>query len=129
STHIPHSPKPSAKLPWLLWAAEFTAFNMAAPIYRPLTAADIPGAQRLRELAKWNQTDRDWQNLLRFDHEGCFAVEMDGRLVGTATTTRFTPRSGPGSLAWIGMVLVDPECRRHGIGSTLLKNCIAHLQA
>jgi len=102
---------------------------MDAPTYRPLTAADIPGAQRLRELAQWNQTGRDWENLLNFDASGCFAAEMGGRLVGTATTTRFTPRSGPGSLGWIGMVLVDPESRRHGIGSTLLKKCIAHLQS
>jgi GNAT superfamily N-acetyltransferase len=102
---------------------------VSGPTYRPLTAGDIFGAQRLRELAKWNQTARDWENLLTFDASGCFAAEMDGRLVGTATTTRFAPRCGPGSLAWIGMVLVDPESRRHGIGSTLLKNCIAHLQA
>ncbi|MBI3829065.1 MAG: GNAT family N-acetyltransferase [Planctomycetes bacterium] len=95
---------------------------------RVLTPADIPGAQRLREIAKWNQTDEDWKNLLAFEPQGCFGVDMDGKLVGTATTTRFEPKTGTGSFGWIGMVLVDPEYRRHGIGSSLLKKCIAYLQ-
>jgi GNAT superfamily N-acetyltransferase len=98
------------------------------PSYRLLMTADIPHAQRLRSIAKWNQVDRDWQNLLAFEPQGCFAAEMDGKVVGTATTTRFIPASGPGSFGWVGMVLVDPDYRRHGIGSTLLKKCIAYLK-
>lgn len=97
-------------------------------VCRVLTPQDIAGAQRLRELAKWNQTDADWKNLIAFEPQGCFGVEMDGKLVGTATSTRFDPNSGTGSFGWIGMVLVDPEYRRHGIGSSLLKHCIAYLQ-
>ena len=100
-----------------------------APTYRLLTPADIPGAQRLRELAKWNQTEQDWRNLLAFDPRGCFGAELDGALVGTATAIRFIPERGRGSFGWVGMVLVDPEKRRFGIGSTLLKKCIAYLQA
>jgi GNAT superfamily N-acetyltransferase len=100
----------------------------AQPAYRALTVEDIPGAQRLRAIAKWNQTDRDWRNLLAFDPQGCFAAEMDGKVVGTATALRYRPASGPGSFGWVGMVLVDPDYRRHGIGSTLLKQCVSHLQ-
>ena len=98
------------------------------PTFRLLAPRDIPGAQRLRELAKWNQTDADWRNLLSFEPDGCFAAEMDGKVVGTATTTRYTPASGPGSFGWVGMVLVDPDYRRHGIGSSLLKRCIQYLK-
>jgi len=98
------------------------------PSYRLLTPQDIPGAQRLRELANWNQTDRDWANLLAFEPEGCFGATLGGKLVGTATTTRYQPAGGAGSFGWIGMVLVDPDARRHGIGSTLLKKCITYLQ-
>jgi len=100
----------------------------ASPSYRTLKTSDIPGAQVLREFAQWNQTDRDWENLLALEPNGCFAAEMDGQIVGTATSTRFMPASGPGSFGWIGMVLVHPEYRRHGIGSTLLKQCIAYLK-
>jgi ribosomal protein S18 acetylase RimI-like enzyme len=95
---------------------------------RILTERDIPAAQRLRELAKWNQIDQDWRNLLSFEPNGCFVAEMDGRVVGSATSTRYLPNSGPGSFGWIGMVLVDPDYRRHGIGSTLLKRCIEYLK-
>ncbi|MBE7462668.1 MAG: GNAT family N-acetyltransferase [Planctomycetes bacterium] len=102
--------------------------DAAAPTYRLLTRADIPGAQRLRELAHWNQTDRDWEHLLDFEPQGCFAAEYAGQLAGTATTTRFLPAAGAGSFGWVGMVLVDPGIRRMGIGSTLLKRCIAYLE-
>jgi len=95
---------------------------------RNLVESDIPAAQRLRELAGWNQTDQDWRNLLSFEPDGCFVAEMDGRVVGSATATRYIPNSGAGSFGWIGMVLVDPEYRRHGIGSTLLKRCIQYLK-
>jgi len=97
-------------------------------LFRLLTLTDVLGAQRLRELAKWNQTDNDWKNLIAFEPRGCFAAEMDGKVVGTATCTRFTPDTGSGSFGWVGMVLVDPDYRRHGIGSTLLKQCIAYLK-
>ena len=95
---------------------------------RTLKESDIPAAQRLRELAKWNQVDQDWRNLLSFEPNGCFVAEMDGRVVGSATSTRYVPNSGAGSFGWIGMVLVDPDYRRHGIGSTLLKRCIQYLK-
>lgn len=91
---------------------------------RLLSAADIPAAMRLKELAGWNQTERDWQRLLELEPEGCFAALCDGRLVGTATTTRFGVE-----LAWIGMVLVDPEYRRRGIATRLMKTAMAYLQS
>lgn len=95
---------------------------------RTLKENDIPAAQRLRELAGWNQTDQDWRSLLSFEPNGCFVAEMDGCVVGSATSTRYVPNSGPGSFGWIGMVLVDPDARRHGIGSALLKRCIQYLK-
>ncbi|MCK6472538.1 MAG: GNAT family N-acetyltransferase [Planctomycetes bacterium] len=104
------------------------ASPQAKPHYRLLTPADLPGARRLCELAKWNQTERDLERLLTFEPRGCFAAEMDGQLAGTATVTRFEPAGGPGSFAWIGMVLADPERRGLGIGSTLLQNAIAYLK-
>ena len=95
---------------------------------RLLTPRDIPRAQRLRALAGWNQTDSDWQHLLRIEPQGCFGAWIDGRLAGTATTTIYFDSSGNASLGWVGMVLVDPENRRKGVGSTLLRKCIAYLK-
>ena len=84
---------------------------------------DVPFADRIRAVAGWNQSLQDWQRLLRHDPHGCFVAEWNGHLAGTATTTTYSK-----DLAWIGMVLVDPDVRRRGIGTALLVRCIEHLR-
>src|SRR3954470_23696413 len=54
---------------------------------RPLVQADIPGAQRLRQQAGWNQSNDDWRRLLAWDPAGCWAV-------GTSAQPMCAPRSG-----------------------------------
>ena len=90
---------------------------------RLLGEADLPAAMRLKEAAGWNQTEADWLRLLRLEPRGCFAATAEGgRLVGTATTTSYGRE-----LAWIGMVLVDPEFRRRGIASRLMSAALEYL--
>jgi GNAT superfamily N-acetyltransferase len=91
---------------------------------RVMTMADIPAGMKLKEIAGWNQTPADWERFLRLSPEGCFAVEADGRVVGTATTIIYEDR-----FAWIGMVLVAPEFRGKGIGTRLLVKTIEYLDA
>ena len=88
---------------------------------RLLFESDIPSAMRLKEAAGWNQTEADWRRLLSLRPDGCFAAVRDGRLVGTTTATIY------GELAWIGMVLVDPEYRRQGIASGLMSVVLDYL--
>jgi len=88
---------------------------------RLLTDADIPVAMRLKELANWNQTTDDWRRLLKLEPEGCFAAVLEGQVVGTATTTTYGR-----TLAWIGMVLVDPGFRRLGIATRLMKRAVEY---
>jgi GNAT superfamily N-acetyltransferase len=88
---------------------------------RLLSESDIPAAMRLKEAAGWNQTEADWRRLLSLEPNGCFAAVKDGRLVGTTTTTTYD------ELAWIGMVLVDPEHRRQGIASQLMNVALEYL--
>jgi GNAT superfamily N-acetyltransferase len=92
--------------------------------FRLLTTADLAAADQLREFAGWNQTPRDWQGYLEYEPAGCLAAEVDGRVVGTASTITYGRDVG-----WIGMVLVHPEQRRHGIGSALLNRCLDLLRA
>lgn len=91
---------------------------------RTMTKADIPGGMRLKELAGWNQTSADWMRFLEADPEGSFVIEVDGAIRGTAAAIKYQRR-----FAWVGMVLVDPEYRGRGIGTTLLNKCIAYLDA
>jgi GNAT superfamily N-acetyltransferase len=91
---------------------------------RTMTEQDLPGGLRLNTLAGWNQTAPDWQRFLRNSPRGCFVMEHDGKVVGTATTLHYESR-----FAWIGMVLVDPEFRKQGIGTELLRRAIEYLDS
>src|SRR5215813_5643733 len=90
---------------------------------RVMKESDIPAAMRLKESAGWNQTEQDWERLLRLEPDGCFCATIDGRMVGTLTTTTYQ-----GELAWIGMVLVDPEYRRQGIANRLMHSALDYLE-
>jgi len=89
---------------------------------RLLRESDIPAALRLKELAQWNQTESDWLRLLRLEPSGCFCATFAGEVVATTTTTTYGPE-----LAWIGMVLVDPNRRQLGIATRLMNAALDHL--
>ena len=91
---------------------------------RPLLRADIPFANELRRLSRWNQTEADWHGYLDYEPAGCFVAELEGTPVGTATTVRYGPDVG-----WIGMVVVHPAARSRGVGKRLLRHAIAYLKA
>ena len=91
---------------------------------RLLTEGDIGAGMRLKELAGWNQTESDWRRLLKLDSQGCFVACIDHRVVGTATSTAYGP-----DLAWIGMVLVDPDYRRRGIATQLMQATLDSLRS
>ena len=91
---------------------------------RVMTEQDIPGGLRLNTISGWNQTAVDWRRFLENSPRGCFVMEQDGKVVGTATTICYENR-----FAWIGMVLVDPEFRKQGIGTELLKKTIEYLDS
>ena len=90
---------------------------------RLLGESDIPAAMQLKEAAGWNQTEEDWRRLLMLEPDGCFGAIKDGRLVGTTTTTTYG-----NDLAWIGMVLVDPQHRRQGIAAKLMNVALEFLR-
>ena len=87
-----------------------------------MTKQDIPAGLRLNTLSGWNQTSADWKRFLVSSPQGCFVMEDGNNVVGTAATICYENR-----FAWIGMVLVDPEYRKQGIGTQLLNKTIEHL--
>jgi len=89
---------------------------------RLMTPADTSAGMRLKELAGWNQTEEDWRRFLDAGPEGCFVAEWNGHVAGTVTTIVYG-----GVLAWIGMVLVDPQFRGRGIGTALLTRALEYL--
>ena len=99
------------------------SYNPNDFIIRRMTQDDIPAGMRLKAAAGWNQTETDWRLYLDIGGEGCFVAERDGRVVGTVTTVSYG-----GRFSWIGMMLVDPEMRRKGIGTRLMGRAIEHLE-
>lgn len=89
---------------------------------RVMTEQDIPAGVRLNTLSGWNQTAVDWNRFLGRSPLGCFVMEHDGKVVGTATTICYEDR-----FAWIGMVIVDPGHRKQGIGTRLLAKTVEYL--
>ena len=89
---------------------------------RPMAAADIPTAMRLKDAEGWNQTERDWLTVLQIEPQGCLVFERAGDVVGAVTTVTYGDR-----LAWIGMMLVDAAHRRQGIGTALMEAALEYL--
>ena len=90
---------------------------------RLMDQKDIDDAMLLKAAARWNQTRLDWERLLRLDPHGCFADEREGSVVATTTALRHST-----SLAWIGMVLVQPAFRRQGIARGLMEHALGWLE-
>jgi len=91
---------------------------------RLLTEEHISAGMRLSSLAGWNQTESDWRRVVKHDPQGCFIACLDNRVVGTTTSTAYGT-----DLAWIGMVLVDPDHRRRGIATQLMEATIRSLRS
>ena len=89
---------------------------------RLLREADIPAAMRLKGLVGWNQTETDLGRFVRLEPNGCFCEVAEGRVVGTTTTITYGRE-----LAWIGMVVVDPQYRHRGIATRLMRAALEYL--
>ncbi|HPA45437.1 MAG TPA: GNAT family N-acetyltransferase [bacterium] len=82
---------------------------------RPMEFFDIPRCVELNRCVGWNQLEKDWQRFITLGPKGCFVAQLNGTVVGTVTTINYQNRFG-----WVGMVIVDPDLRRMGIGRRLL---------
>lgn len=82
---------------------------------------DFGLAQTARE--GWDNTASIFEVCLAHDPEGCFIAEADGWRAGMITTVRYA-RS-----AWVGNLIVEPDCRRQGIGKRLMTHAINRLEA
>ena len=81
---------------------------------------DLPAALRLCRQANWNQVAADWEFFLASDRGRCrVATDDAGHIVGSVATMGYGD-----AFSWIAMVLVDPQHRRAGIGTQLLKEAL-----
>lgn len=86
-----------------------------------LDESEVPAMLALSAEAGWNQTGDDWRIFLQQGQ--VFACrDEDRQPVATAAILPY------GTFAWISMVLVTASWRQKGLGTHLLRHCIAELQ-
>jgi GNAT superfamily N-acetyltransferase len=92
--------------------------------YRKMVPTDINAGLALCRSAGWNQLGNDWKLFLELAPDGArVAVDKSGKVAGTVTTINYEDH-----FSWIGMVLVDPEKKRQGIGTQLLREALKVLE-
>ena len=91
---------------------------------RPLVLSDVGAMLRLKDAAGWNQTVDDLLRNIELEPEGCFALDCEGRLASTITVITYGRE-----LAWIGMVLTDPEFRGRGFARQLFARALEWLDS
>jgi GNAT superfamily N-acetyltransferase len=92
--------------------------------YRKMVVADIGAGLALCRSAGWNQVENDWKLFLELTPDGSrVAVDENKKVVGTVATINYEDH-----FSWIGMVLVDPEKKRQGVGTQLLREALKILQ-
>ncbi|MHC4871593.1 MAG: GNAT family N-acetyltransferase [Planctomycetota bacterium] len=104
-------------------AGEYAGYNGKGPVaVRSMEEKDIVKGEEFCRIAGWNQLASDWDLFVSSgDAEGFVAVN-NGEVCGTASIINYK-----NLCSWIGMVLVNPEKRRMGIGTKLLNACIERL--
>jgi GNAT superfamily N-acetyltransferase len=89
-----------------------------------MTEADLADGLRLSRASGWNQTREDWRLLLSLG-PGLFRVAVEGgRIVASGGAVRYGE-----ALAWICMILVDPERRGYGIGTRIFEDVLARTES
>ena len=84
-------------------------------LVRPMLLTDLKPAMDLAKIEGWNQTVKDWMILVDNPLNTCLVAEYNSKIIGTATVINYSDTAG-----WIGMVLVDKDFRRQGVGRTLV---------
>ncbi len=90
---------------------------------RPFVAEDIDFAVAQTAREGWDTTTSMFRVFLEHDPDGCFVACVGARRIGMISTTRYSKS------AWIGNLIVIPDCRREGVGERLMLHAIAHLEA
>ena len=83
---------------------------------RAMGHADIGAGLRLCRACQWNQVEDDWRYFLDLEYAGCHLALREDVVLGTVAFLRYGR-----IFSWIAMMLVDPQARRAGIASGLMK--------
>ncbi len=107
------------------WNDRYRTRRDAERKLRLMTPDDIPGVIHVVEQIGWSHQPADVARILNWSPEGCFLVEETGRgVIGTVSTVSYGT-----ALAWIGLMMIAPDCQRQGVGRQLMRAALDHLIA
>ena len=90
-------------------------------LLRKFETDDIEFALSQTRRESWDTPPGFFEVCLAHDPHGCFIAEVDGRRAGMVTTTCYAHS------AWIGNLIVVPDCRQQGVGNRLMVHALDHL--
>jgi GNAT superfamily N-acetyltransferase len=70
----------------------------------------------------WRHLKRDVERCWRFEPDGCFIAEVEGKPVGHVFSICYC------KVGWTGLLIVNPENRGKGIGAALMQKVISYLR-
>ena len=94
---------------------------MISVIVRSIRESDIEFVYALCKSEHWNYSRDNIERLSTCEQTRSFVAERNGKCVGHVFSISY------GKLGWIGMLIVDKEHRRRGIGTLLMKRVMNHL--
>ena len=89
---------------------------------RAWTKGDIEYVTKSITRERWGHTRRDVERCWHWEPEGCLIAESESGPLGHVSTICY------GKLAWLGLLIVNPEKRGKGIGTTLMRRAIEYLK-
>ena len=89
---------------------------------RRLKTQDVDFVLESTQREQWGHTKRDIERCFEYEPNGCFIAEQAKQKLGHVFTVNY------GELGWIGLLIVNPEHRGKGIGTTLMEKAIDYLQ-
>ena len=97
--------------------------NISPVTLRSMHYNDIEIIMHLKNEEGWNQTEKDWELLIKNPHNICLVAEYQQKVIGTATAINYSDK-----VAWIGMVMVNRNFRGQGISKLLLTDLMKRLE-
>ncbi len=96
---------------------------MSSPRFRHLRREELDVALAWAEAEGWNPGLSDAEAFWAADPDGFWAMDMEEKLIGTASTVAYE-----GGLGFVGLFIVRPEWRRRGFGTDFWRFFIDQLR-
>lgn len=92
------------------------------PVLRNITPDDIPSIVRLMEKIGWFHPIEQTKQYIAWGGAGSFCLAFGDEIVATAIALKYSKR-----LAWVGLVISDPDYQRRGFARRLMNHIMTYL--